>query len=367
MKVALVHDHLTQEGGAEKVLEAISEIFPQSPIFTLVYSPEKLGSWIHKKEIRTSFIQGLPFGIKRYKWFLPLMPIATESYDLSDFDAVISSSSALAKGVITPSKTLHICYCHTPTRYLWTESSQYVQELQYNRLLKRIIFLYLTRLRVWDQAAAQRPDRFIANSKTVQNRIKKFYRRQSDIIYPPVDTSMFTISKDIGDYFLIGGRLVAYKRYDIAIYAFKRLNMKLKVFGSGPEYKNLRSIAGSKTEFVGEISDKEKADLYKRCIAFIHPQLEDFGITAVEAMASGRPVIAYRGGGALESIIEGKTGIFFDYQDWAGLSDTVIRFEPDNFDPEFIRKHALKFSKEVFQERIKEYVEKAYLEFRSKE
>ena len=357
MKIALIHDHLIQEGGAERVLQILQEIYPQAPTYTLLYDKEKLGQLFKNKVIKTSFLQNWPGALKHYQWFLPFMPIATESYDLMDYDVVISSCSAMAKGVITRSNTLHFCYCHTPTRYLWSDTHRYVEELKYNRIVKKIIPLTLNKLRSWDQLAAQRVDFFIANSKNVADRIKKYYRRESIIIHPPVDTGKFQISKKIEKYFLTGGRLVAYKRFDLAIQAFNRLGIPLKIFGTGPEERKLRELAKPNVEFLGKIKPDELSKIYSQAMAFIHPQIEDFGITAVESMASGRPVIAYASGGACETVVERKTGKFFDEQTWEALADAVVRFKAEDFNPIEIKNYAEQFSVERFKEEIKNFVE----------
>lgn len=363
MKVALVHDHLAQDGGAEGVLKIFQEIYPQAPIYTLVIDKTKANRFFLTKDIRTSFIQKLPLGVRKYRWFLPLMPQAIEKFNLMDYDIVLSNSSSLAKGVITSPKTLHICYCHTPTRFLWTDTHSYVQELSYPKLIKSFIFLYLTKLRVWDRIVADRVDIFIANSGVVQKRIKKYYRRESEIIYPPVGTKDFHIAKDIQNYYLTGGRLVAYKRFDLAIQAFNQLKLPLKVFGEGPEFKNLKRQAKSNIELLGRISDEKRNKLYSHCQAFINPQEEDFGITPIEAMAAGRPVLAYGAGGALETIIENKTGHFFYEQNWEALSDLVIRFKSNEFNPEEIRSQALQFDTEKFKIKIEEFIKQKWSEF----
>ena len=356
MSTALVHEHLAQDGGAEKVLLAFQELFPDAPTYTLVYNSARAHPAFLRKDIRTSFLQRMPFGPQKYQWYLPLMPLAVERYDLMQYDVVLSSVSGFAKGIITRPDAVHICYCHSPTRYLWTDTHEYINALPYNRLIKRLILLLLPSLRQWDRIAADRVDHFIANSKTVQDRIKKYYRRDSTIIHPPVEVERFTVSDVVDKYFLIGGRLVGYKRYDLAIHAFNRLGLPLKIFGSGPEEKRLRAMAKGTIEFLGKVSDTDRGRLMSRAIAFIHPQEEDFGITAVESMAAGRPVIAYAKGGALETVIAGKTGVFFDEQSWEALADAVLRFKPDEYRPAEIRAWAEEFRKERFVERIRSFI-----------
>lgn len=362
MKIALIHDHLAQDGGAEKVLQAFHRIWPEAPTYVVVHDPKAANEAFRGKDIRTSFLQKLPGGLKHYQWFFPLMPTAVESYDLTEYDVILSSTASFAKGVITRPDTLHICYCHTPTRYLWSDTHEYVQELEVNRLIKWSLPIFLTYVRMWDKMAADRVDQFIANSKLVQNRISKYYHRDSAIIYPPVDSGKFSIGK-VGDYYLTGGRLVPYKRFDLVVDAFARLGRKLKVFGTGPEMKALQARASSNVEFVGRVSDAELAKLYQECQAFINPQIEDFGITMVEAMACGRPVFAYRAGGAQEIIKPGITGEFFDYQTWEDLADAVVRYDTSKYDPQAIRAHALTFATERFEQSMKDYVESAYHEF----
>lgn len=366
MKVALIHDFLIQNGGAEAVLKIFAQMFSDAPIFTLVYDEKKMDPYFRDKKIIPSFIQKIPFGKKKYQWFLPLMPLAIEQLNLMDYDLIISSSSAFANAVITNPDSMHICYCHTPTRYLWTDSYEYVRDLKYNILVKKIIPFTLHKIRMWDRIAAERPNYILANSKCVQKRIKRYYNRDSDIIYPPVEISKFSIADNIEidkrkGYFLIGGRLVAYKRFDMVVKAFNKLGMHLKVFGEGPEMGKLRKMARNNIEFLGRVSDEERQKLYRGAIAFLNPQEEDFGITAIESMASGRPVIAFKRGGALETVIEGITGEFFALQDWASLADTIIKFKPEKFDPSRIRAHAEKFDVENFKKKIREFIDKKLL------
>jgi glycosyltransferase involved in cell wall biosynthesis len=312
--------------------------------------------------IRPSFLQDLPLALRSHKYLLPLMPIATESYDLAGYDVVLSSTSAFAKGVIMRPETPHICYCHTPTRYLWSDTHSYVRENVRDLPTRLAIHPLLTKLRQWDQLAALRVDRFLANSVTVQRRISKYYRRESDIIFPPVETAKFNVADSIDNYYVAGGRLVSYKRFDLIINAFNKLRKQVKIFGSGPEYAKLKAMAGPTIEFVGRVSEEDKADLYAHALAYLHPQEEDFGITAVEAMAAGRPVIAYGKGGGAETVIPGVTGTLMDEQSWEELCGLIINFQPEQFDSRAIRAHAKQFDKEKFKAQIKAYVERTVAE-----
>jgi glycosyltransferase involved in cell wall biosynthesis len=355
MKIALIHDHFAQEGGAEKVIRAFQTIFPESPTYTLVYNPDRSPEF-NRPPIITSFLQKIPFGVRTLEWFLFLMPSATENHNLNNYDLIISSTSFSAKGVITAPSATHICYCHTPTRFLWTGSHEYLQEMGHNYLIRKILPLLLPRLRIWDRLAAERVDYFIANSVEVKKRIKKYYHRDSDVIYPPVATKNFQISKTPEKYFLAGGRLVGYKKFDLIIQAFNRLNIPLKIFGTGPLLSTLKKQAHENIEFLGRVSEATKTKLFANCQAFLNPQIEDFGITAVEAMASGRPVIAYYAGGAKETVIEGKTGTFFHEQTWENIVDKILRFRPQDFNPQEIRDHALQFDEEIFKKKIKNLI-----------
>ncbi len=359
MKLALVHDYLIQDGGAEKVVDVLHGLWPDSPIYTLLFDQNKLPAF-KGRDIRTSFLERLPLGKRKYQWYLGLMPTATEHYDLSGFDVVVSSTSAFAKGVLTRDDALHICYCHTPTRYLWSDTHSYIEELRVPRIVKMLLPPLLSRLRVWDRQAADRVDVFVANSETVRRRIKKYYRRDAQVIHPPVDTHRFTIDHGPKDYFLTGGRLVAYKRYDMVVEAANRTGIPLKIFGSGPVEKDLRRRAKKNIEFVGRVSDEEQAKLYAGARAFIHPQEEDFGITPVESMATGRPVIAYRKGGATETVVEGLSGEFFDEQSWEELADHMIRFDNSRYNPQEIKAHAEQFSRQRFEQQMKSFVEEQW-------
>lgn len=356
MKTALVHDYLTQFGGGERVLKALCELFPDAPVYTLIYDEKLTGRVFRDKEIHTSFLQKLPLSKRNHRLYPLLMPLAVEQFDLSYFDVVISSSASFAKGIVTKPHTLHISYCSTPTRFLWDDSHRYIDEFKYPWPIKKLIPLFVSYLRIWDKEAALRVDKFIANSNFIKNRILKYYKRDSEVIYPPVDTHKYKILENVGDYFLMVGRMVAYKRFDLAIKVFNAINKPLKIVGDGPERKRLEKMAGSNIEFLGLVSEYKMPEIYGRAKALVFPQEEDFGIVPLEAMAAGRPVIAYKGGGALETVIENRTGIFFDEQTEIDLVNAVGRFEFTKFDPDFIRQHALKFDKEVFKRRILELV-----------
>jgi glycosyltransferase involved in cell wall biosynthesis len=360
VKLALVHDYLVQDGGAEKVLKEMMEVFPDAPTYVLLHDPARVDPAFSRRKILTSFLQRLPFALTKYQWLLPLMPIATETHDLSEFDVVLSSSSAFSKGVITKPDALHICYCHTPTRYLWSDAVSYVRELRMPGFVKAMLPPLLSRLRMWDKQAAERVELFLANSEAVRRRIKKYYHRESIVVYPPVDVARFRYSHAPKEYYLAGGRLVSYKRYDIIIEACNRLKLPLKIFGSGPVEAELKAMAGPTIEFLGRVSDEKQAELYQNCIAFINPQEEDFGITMVEALAAGRPVIAYNRGGATEIVIEGVNGTFFNEQTWEDLADALLRFDHTKFDPKVIQASAKRFSTQAFHETIKQIVDKAF-------
>ena len=360
MRIALVHDHLTQLGGAERVLEVLQTLWPHAPTFTLLYDERSVGSIFSHRDIRPSFLQHIPGALRLTRWLLPFMPSATEHYPLQDYDVVISSASAFAKGIVTNANALHICYCHTPTRYLWNDAKSYVEELRAPKIVKIFLPFLQSILRAWDKLAADRVDIFIANSETVRQRILKYYGKESIVIPPPVSTSTFTISTKPKTAFLVGGRLVSYKRYDLVVKAFTRLGIPLIVFGSGPEEEKLKNIAGPNVSFAGRVTDDERARLFSEALAFIHPHEEDFGITAVESMAAGRPVIAFRKGGATETVLDGVTGVFFDEQSWESLADTILHFDEHIFNPSVIKAHAEQFSVERFRAAMHDLVTKTW-------
>lgn len=356
MRIALVHDYLVQYGGAERVLESFCEMFPSAPIYTLLYDKKAMRGRFADRTIYTSFLQRLPFARSQHRLFPPLMPMAIEQFDLSKYDVVLSDSSSYAKGVITGPDTLHICYMHTPMRYAWDDCQKYTQEFNFPSLIKRWVPFAMNPIRIWDKASADRPDHIVANSTFVADRIRKYYRRESTVIHPPVSIENFFVSDAQEEYFLMVGRLLAYKKNDIVIRAFNEMKLPLKIIGRGPELRRLRKIAGPTVEFLDRVADKDLSGYYARCRAFVFPQEEDFGIVAIEALASGRPVLAYRGGDIPRHIVENETGLFFDEQTKEGVIATVREFQKRTFDPEKIRQSSLAFDKKIFQEKMREYI-----------
>jgi glycosyltransferase involved in cell wall biosynthesis len=357
--VALVHDYLVQDGGAERVLGVLQEMYPDAPTYVLIHDPDPCHAQFRTRAIRTSFLNHWPFARRAYEWYLPLMPIAIEHLDLSGFDLVISSSISFAKGVIAAPESLHICYCHTPTRFLWQERIGYLNDLPQPRFIRMLLPPLLHGLRQWDRLAAERPDIMITNSETSRRRINRYYGRDAHVIYPPVDVSAIPVAGGPGRYWLAGGRLVGYKRFDLVVKAFAKLNLPLKVFGIGPELRKLRTIAGPKTDFLGHVTDIKKAELYRDAIGFVSPQMEDFGITVIEAMAAGRPVITYGQGGAKETVIPGVTGVHLETQTWEDIGDAVIRFDASAYDAKAIRAHAETFSTDRFKTKMRDFIDHA--------
>ncbi len=403
MRIALIHDFLIRHGGAERVLQALCEIFPEAPIFTLLYDEKKMGKFFPKEKIKTSFLQKFPkFLRNHYKYLLPLLPLAPETMDLRDFDLVVSSSSSFAKGIVPRVNTLHICYCHNPMRFVWDYSHSYLKDQKksfFNPFMKTVLHF----LRIWDRNAAQRVDYFIANSRATQKRIWKYYRRESTVIYPPVlgqferaqkvtfgerssrpsearlrsgdpaCSSAFggnharkqcltspkaTFPRPGEEYFLIVSQLTPYKKIDMAVAAFNKLKLPLVIIGEGPERKKLEKMAKENIKFLGWQPDEIVWQYYQNCIAFIFPGEDDFGIAPVEAMGFGKPVLSLRRGGALETVVEAVTGEFFDEPDPAVLADGVRRLRENlkNYDSEKIKEHAQKFNKERFVNEIKNFV-----------
>lgn len=406
LRVALVHDYLVRFGGAERVVLALRKIFPQAPIYTLFYDEEKMGEFFRGAEIRTSFLQKFPkFLRKRYQILTPLMPAAIESIDLSAFDLVISSCSAFSKGLILRPKTIHICYCHSPTRFLWDYTYKY--QSRFPRL-RKILFHYL---RLWDRSAANRADYFIANSKTTALRIKKYYGREAKVIYPPAvgmmirqassgnvnfsqpgkftrgfrslsagladktrparsvnireDTLPNHQEQSLSEYFLIVSQLTPYKRVDLAVEVFNKLELPLIIIGEGKDRKRLEKLARNNIKFLGFLPDEVVSQYYQNCLAFIFPGEDDFGLTPVEAMSFSKPVLAFRAGGATETILEGITGEFFDEPAVESLADGIRRLLANlkNYDSFLIRQRAEEFSADKFEKEMVEFAEKVCYHF----
>lgn len=359
-RVALVHDYLNQYGGAERVLEELHELFPDAPVYTSMFWPEKMSPTIRRMDVRTSFMQRLPLVTRQHQPFLMLYPLAFESFDLSGYDVVISNSSAFCKGVLTSPETLHICYCLTPMRWVWSYRA-YVERERLGMAARFVLPAAISGLRAWDIATAQNVDRFLAISNSVARRIGKYYRRDASVIYPPVNTGAFAPQPGReDDYYLVVSRLIPYKRIDLAVDAFTQLGLRLKIVSSGGRDESaLRARAGRNVEFLGRASDAELPSLYARCRAFLFPGEEDFGIAPLEANASGRPVIAFAAGGALDTVVDGESGVLFDRQDVASLMDAVRRVERLAWDPARIRAHAERFDTHVFRRELRAFVEQS--------
>lgn len=338
--------------GGEKVVEELCRIFPQADLFTLFYDPERVSPLIRERKVTCSYLNPLR---RFYRSMLPLMPVALESFDLRGYDLVISSESGPAKGVVTSSRTRHICYCHTPMRYLWDLYPDYLHDWT-PRWKQPLLALLTHRLRVWDYSTAARVDRFVANSENVRQRIRKAYRRDADVVHPPVAVELFQW-KPAADYFLIVSELVSYKRIELAVESFSRTGRRLKIVGEGREWKRLGRLASTNIEFCGRVPDTDLADLYSRCRALVMPGEEDFGITAVEALASGKPVIALGRGGAVE--IAGDLGFFFDEPSTEGLEAAVLRFESQEpgVSPAALQAAAQRFSPGRFADGFRRIVE----------
>lgn len=352
MKVAIVHYWLVGMRGGEKVLEQLCLMYPDADIYTHVHDQGAISEILKRHNIRTTFINRLPFAKKKYQTYLPLMPMALEQLDLRGYDLVISSESGPAKGVITDPGSLHVCYCHSPMRYIWDMYQDYSQMTGFfKRLLMKPMIHYL---RVWDVTAASRVDLFIANSSFIAKRIKKFYRRESSVIFPPVAIEDFKLSDTIDDYYLMVGQLVDYKRTDLAVRAFNKIGKRLVVIGGGDQLKKLKKLAMSNVQVLGYQDFSTIQKYYSRCRALIFPGLEDFGMVPIEAMASGRPVIAYGKGGALDYVKPGKTGVLFYEQSVKSIIRAVENFEEEgvSYTPKEIQAFASKFSEQNFREKI---------------
>jgi glycosyltransferase involved in cell wall biosynthesis len=365
-RIAIVHEWFTGMRGGEKCVEALCEVFPDATLFTLLHVRGSVSPTIERMPIRTSFIQRLPLAATRYRHYLPLFPKAIEQFDLSEFDIVISSNHAVAKGVRTNPNTLHICYCYTPMRYIWDLYDDYFAKGKASLLTRTGMKIFVNHLRRWDLRTANNPHHFIAISHNIQQRISNIYQRSSDIIYPPVDTSLFQFSRKSEDFFLIVSAFVPYKRIDLAIEAFNQTGDKLVIIGGGPDDVKLRAIAKSNVHFLGSQPNEVLKEQYAKCRALIFPGEEDFGIVPVEAMASGKPVIAFAKGGALETVIDSpslKTGVLFKEQTVDSLVDAIRRCKETGFAPEQIRTHALSFDREIYKEKMRAYVMEKWSSF----
>lgn len=360
MNIALVYDRVNKIGGAERVLSALHDMYPEAPLYTAVYHA-KNAPWARAWDVRPSFVNHFPLASSTHELYPWLMPLAFESFEFNNFNVVITVTSAEAKGIITKPETLHLCYCLTPTRYLWIDTDIYQKSIP--ALLRPLSKPFFSYLRTWDKIASQRPDEIIAISKTVQRRIKTHYNRDSSLIYPPVDVDKFNKKRaspksPIGkDYFLVVSRLVPYKRVDLAISACNKLRLPLIVVGKGLEARKLEKQAGPTIQFVAELTEDELVLYYQRCRALIFPQEEDFGISIVEAQAAGKPAIAFARGGATEIIRTGKTGIFFPRQRAESLIQAIRHFEKMHFSQSECKRNAQRFSKEEFIKSFSEKVE----------
>jgi len=373
LKIALVHDFLVEFGGAERVLKALAEIFSEAPIYTLLAEKENFPDWLKNRKIETSFLQKWPkFLRKRKKWLLLFLPVAPETFNLRDFDLVISSSGAWSKGVVTRLDTVHISYLHSPMRFAWDMNDEYLRGQKKGRTINFFGRLLLNYIRLWDFAAADRPEYLIANSRYTKNRIKKYYNREADVIYPPaslrealrtgppVSVNEANETQDtVKKYFLVVSRLSAYKKIDAIVEAFNKLELPLVIVGTGDEEKYLRSIAGKNIKFLGFQSDEKLAEIYAGARCFVFSAVDDFGIAPVEAMAQGVPVLGLRKGGMTEIILEGKTGEFFDCATPEVIADGVrrLRENENSYDKAIIKARAREFSEERFKKELKEFIE----------
>ncbi len=344
------------------MLEVVHAMYPEAPIYTSIFGPEALPPVYRDWDVRPSFLNRFPLIHQHHQLFLPFYAYAFEQFDFSNYDLVLNVTSAFAHGIITSPKTLHICYCLTPARFLW-DYHTYVARESLGRLARLILPLFLYNLRLWDRLAADRVDHFLAISKVVQQRIHKFYHRDAEIIYPPIEVERFPLSRGHGDHFLIISRLVPYKRVDLAVKAFSQLGLPLLIIGEGRDRRALEAMAAPNVRFVGRVSDEELGHYLTDCRAFVFPGEEDFGIAPLEAQAAGRPVIAYAGGGALETVIEGTTGLFFNEPTPESLAEAVLRFDDARFDQTTIRKHALRFDRAAFERKFADFVLAKYGEF----
>jgi len=361
-KIAIVADWLTNYGGAESVISAFHDLFPDAPIYTTMYKPKNMRELGSLKNVHTSWLNSIP--LIKHQWMLGQMPTAVEMFDLDEYDIVLSSCHSVSKGIITKPSTLHISYCHTPMRYAWEEWDLETRIKKFPRILHGTIRKQIKKIKQWDYCAAQRVDEYIANSSYIASRINEHYKRDAHVIYPPVHINKFKpIDNPTNDYYLAVGRLIPYKKFDLIVETFNKNGLPLKIVGIGSDYKKIKEMAKNNVKILGRVSNKELVDLYANCKAFIFPQVEDAGIVPLEAMSAGRPVIALNRGGSLDSMKKGVTGIFFNEQTVESLSDAIERFEKHTFDPKQIRKHAEEFDVEKFKVKVKDFVKDKWIEF----
>lgn len=368
MRVALVHDYLTHFGGAERVLSALMELYPNAPVFTAVHDQERVPLRSgQQRRVRTSWLQHVP-GARRSHRYLPLalMPLAVEQFPLADFDVVLSASHSFSKGVIVGPRTMHVSYCFTPTRYAWDDCHRYVREFARHSFWRRMAPAALSYVRLWDYCAAQRVDTFMTLSRFVARRIRKYYGRRALVVPPPVAVDRFQVSPAHEGYYLIVSRLVPYKRIELAIDACEALRRPLKIVGVGPEEAMLRQRAGQWTSFLGFVPDEDLPLVYRGARALLYPQEEDFGIAVLEAASCGKPCLAFGAGGALETVKPGVTGQFFWEQTSEALRAALVIFERYTFDPLLIRRHAEQFSELVFKQRVAALVQQRFAQFTSR-
>lgn len=354
-KIALVHDYFVQMDGAARVVEAMHDSFPSAPVYTTVALPQMLPGRLRAADIRTSALQKLPAMDRRFRHYFLLYPFAVENFDLSQYDLIFSSSSGYAKGVRRKRSTIHVCYCHTPMPWVW-RYEDYVMREKFGRGIKSLLPFCLWGLRKWDLRASQQPNYYIANSQLIAERIRKIYGREAFVIPPPIEVNRFHMSNDMEDYYLILSRLIPYKRIDLAIEACKRMNRRLVIIGDGPDRARLEKLGDDRVEFLGRQPDAIVNYYAARCRALLFPGEEDFGMAPLEANAAGRPVIAYRGGGALETVEEDKTGLFFDHPNSRSLCTAIERLEAMAWSQILLRRHAEKFDRNVFAFRVLQFL-----------
>jgi glycosyltransferase involved in cell wall biosynthesis len=362
MRIAVVHDYFTQLGGAEKVAEELYRTLPNASLFATVAFPQCMPAHLKNARVETSWMQNLPQISKYYRTYFLLYPFAIASIDLSKYDLVVSSSSSYAKGIRTHRDALHVCYCHTPMRWVWNYKT-YSERESFGFTRGFILPILIRGLKWWDEQASRQPDHFVANSKIVAERIRRAYGRSAEVIHPPIDTKRFHLSGAPENYYVTLSRLVSYKRIDLAIQACTELNRKLLVIGDGPDRKRLEALAGPSVTFLGRVPDDVVERCVSRCRALLFPGEEDFGMAPLEVAASGRPTIAYRAGGAVETVVENLTGIFFDEQSPEHLAEAIERFELQEWHPELIRQHSEGFSVEVFQDRLRSFLRRVGVQF----